>query len=122
MTNLRLNKILWILITTLALMVAVMGVVSPSIYTTLIDPSFVPGQIAQDWLTIVVAALLYYLILTTKSSDTRRQLTIIGIIGSLCYLYAIFSIEQVYNSLYLVYLALFSISFFSTIYAIVSLR
>jgi hypothetical protein len=121
MQNLKLNKILWFVISSLVLIVATVGLVVKNLYVGLVRYDFIPTTFAQDILTIFLVFGLLYLIYTTKKSDIKKQLVIIGIISSFCYLYAIFSIEQVYNSLYLAYLAIFSLSFFSVIISINSL-
>lgn len=121
MRNLKLNKILWSTVTLLALVASVYGLINPSIYFGLFPLNFVAAQFSQDILTIVVCIILAYLILTTQQNDIKRPTVIIGIMGSLAYLYGIFSIERVYNVLYLVYLGILSTSFYSVIYSIVSL-
>lgn len=104
----------------LTFIVAVYGLLDKNIYTGLFPLKYIASQFSQDWLTVGVCILLVYLIATTREKDVKKPTIIIGIIGSLAYLYGIFSIERVYNVLYLIYLAIFSISFFSTIYAISS--
>jgi hypothetical protein len=121
MHSLKLNKILWFLISFLALIAAVMGLVIKNLYLGLVSYEVIATTFAQDILTILVVLGLWYLIYTTKKFDTKKHLVIIGIISSFCYLYAIYSIEQVYNSVYLIYLAIFSLSFFSVIVSIISL-
>lgn len=121
MHNLKLNKTLWFVISVLTLIAAIMGLVIKNLYLGLVRYDFIPTTFAQDILTILVVLGLWYLIYTTKKFDTKKQLVIIGIISSFCYLYGIFSIEQVYNSAYLIYLAIFSLSFFSVIVSTISL-
>ncbi len=120
--NLKQNKIIWSLITLLTFIAALTGILDNGIYTGLFPLKYIAAQLSQDWLTIGVCVLLTYLIATTRQNDTKKPIIIIGIIGSLAYLYGIFSIERVYNLLYLLYLTIFSMSFFSSIYAISSLE
>jgi hypothetical protein len=119
--NLRLNKILWGVTTLLAFFAAVYGLINNSIYFDLFPLNFIAAQIPQDWLTILVCIFLTCLIITTKSDSIKRPIIILGVMGALAYLYAIFSIERVYNVLYLVYLAILGTSFFSIAVTIYSL-
>jgi hypothetical protein len=122
MNHLVLNKVLWSIISFLTFIVAVAGLKTPQIYNNLISENLIAASFAQDILSIGVCLLLFYLIFTTQKSDTKKQLIITGVVASLGYLYAIFSIEQVYNQLYFVYLAIFSLSFFSVVYSLASLQ
>lgn len=121
MKNLVTNKILWYISTAIAVFVALAGIVDSSIYNQVMPVSFVPASFAQDLLTIVVGVVLAILIATTRQSDTKKQTVIIGIIGSINYLYAIFAIERVYNYLYLCYLAIYAVTFYSTVLSVKSI-
>ena len=52
----------------------------------------------------------------------RELIVVFGLLAFFFYAYGIYAIEQVYNWLYFVYLALFGISFYSLVYSITSLR
>jgi hypothetical protein len=120
--NLKTNKKLWSLTAALAMFVAIFGLAKPSIYDGIFEKRFIAAQFPQDILTILVALFLFYLIVKTKEQDIKKAIIITGINGALCYLYAIFSIERAYNELYLFYLAIFSLSFFSIIYTCISVN
>ncbi len=120
--NLKNNKILWGVTTLLTFFAAIYGLIDNNIYSGLFPLKFIAAQFSQDWLTIAVCLFLGYLILSTKPDSIKRPVIIIGIMGSLAYLYGIFSIERVYNVLYLVYLAILGTSFFSVVFAISSLN
>lgn len=122
MKNLKLNKILWSATTIFALIASVYGLLNNNIYRNLMSDGFVAAQYTQDILTIIVCIILAFLIFKTKEKSYKTQIVIIGIISSLAYLYAIFSIERVYNSMYLVYLVILSTAFYTTIYSISSFR
>ncbi len=96
------------------------GLIDNSIYDGLFPLNFIAAQFSQDWLTIVVCLFLAYLIFSTKPDSIKRPIIIVGIMGSLAYLYGIFSIERVYNVLYLVYLADPGHLFFSVVFSISS--
>jgi hypothetical protein len=118
--NLNLNKVLWGITTLLAMFAAIYGLMDNRIYSGLFPNKFIAAQFSQDWLTILVCLLLAYLIFTTRASSIKKPLIILGIMGAFAYLYAIFSVERVYNVLYLVYLAILGTSFFSIVFTISS--
>jgi hypothetical protein len=120
--NLRLSKIFWSITATFALLAALPGVLFKDIYVDVFAKEYLPGAYPQDVLTILVALSLFVLIATTKENDIRKQIIIIGLIGSLFYLYGIFTMERVYNSYYLLYAAVFASSFWSIIYSLSGFR
>jgi hypothetical protein len=122
MNALTRNKLLWILTTLLTLAAAVLGVVVSDFYGKVISADLVPAGYAQDLLTIVICLALLVLILTTKEGEIAKQVIILGIIGSFFYLYGIFVIERVYTLGYFLYLAIFSLSFWSMIFSVGSLK
>ena len=73
-------------------------------------------------LTILVCVVLLAVIFTTKENDLIRQVVILGIMGSFFYLYAIFAIDRVYNLAYYLYLAILSLSFWSLVSSLASLK
>jgi multisubunit Na+/H+ antiporter MnhF subunit len=118
MKNLTLNRILWMLIGALSLTVAVFGVIDPAIYEGVVSPTIMPGVFTQDILVIITAVLLLILTAITGRSALRKQIVILGILGFLLYAYGIYAIEQLYNGLYPVYLAIVALSFYSLVYAL----
>jgi len=120
--NLRLSKIFWGITAALAFLAALPGILFKDIYVGVFLKDFLPGAFPQDVLTILVALFLFVLISSTKENDTRKQVIIIGLIGSFFYLYAIFTIERVYNSFYLLYAAVFASSFWSLAYSLSGFR
>lgn len=121
-TNLRLSRIFWTLTTVCTLIAAAGGVMFKEIYTTVFAPAFLPGAVPQDVLTILVCLVLFFLIAKVKPEDVKTQVVILGLLGAICYLYAIFTIERVYNELYLVYAAVFALSFWSIVYSLSGFR
>lgn len=116
------NKVFWLIAAGLALLASVYGLLNNGIYRHLMPAGFIAAQYSQDILTIMVCALLLVLIYRTTEQSFKEPIIIIGILGSLAYLYGIFSMERVYNVLYLVYLAILSVTFYSVIYSISSFR
>jgi hypothetical protein len=120
--NLTLNKIFWSIPAILALLAALAGVLFNGIYLNLFPKDFLPGAFPQDILTIIVSILLLVLIKITRQNDVKRQIVIIGLLGSLFYLYGIFTIERVYNWFYLLYAMIFASSFWAIIYSLSGFR
>lgn len=120
--NLRLARIFWNITTAFTFVAALGGIVFRDIYNGLFPPAFMPGAFPQDVVTVLVSLLLFFLVATVKEGDVKKQVVIIGLIGSLFYTYGIFVIERVYNSFYLVYAAVFALSFWTSAYALAGFR
>lgn len=116
------NRTLWTITTLLTLSAAVWGVLYPGIYSEVVSSNLIPATYAQDLLTITVCFALLVLIFFTKQNDVKKQIVILGIIASFWYLYGIFSIERTYNLAYYLYLAIFSLSFWTIAYSLSSLE
>jgi hypothetical protein len=122
LTNLKTNKILWSVTTGLILVAAIFGVVLPHIYDGLFAMEFIPGALPQDILSILICLGLFFMISKVKEDSLKMQVIIFGIIASFFYLYGIFTIERVYNFLYILYAAIFAMSFWSILYALMHLK
>ncbi|MDW7675781.1 MAG: hypothetical protein SCK28_14725 [Bacillota bacterium] len=120
--NLGLNKILWMIIAVLSLIAALLGVVNPSIYNGLASNEVMPGVLSQDLMTILASITVIILVSIMKESDSKKQVVILGIIGYIFYAYGIYVIEIFYNSLYLLYMAIFGLSFYTLIFNVASVR
>jgi len=114
--NLETHKILWLLTALLSLAAALIGVINPAIYADLVGKDVIPGVFGQDLMTIAASVILLWLVSQTKESDSRKQIVVLGILGYLFYAYGIYVIEQVYNLLYYLYLAIFALAFWSMAY------
>jgi hypothetical protein len=57
-----------------------------------------------------------------REGEVRKQVVVLGVIGSWFYLYGIFPIERVYNAFYHLYAAVFGLSFWSLAYSLSQLR
>ena len=120
--NLKTNKILWTITAGLALLAAIIGVIVPHIYDAVFAKEFIPGALPQDILTILICIGLFILISKTRENSVKMQTVILGIIASFFYLYGIFTIERVYNFLYILYAGIFAMSFWSVVYSLMSLK
>ena len=120
--NLRTAKWLWGFTELLAIIAAAGGLLVKGIYDNLFQADYLPGAVAQDVITLLLSVFLLFLIYATKENDFKKQIIIIGVLGSQCYLYAILTIERVYNLFYLVYLAIFALSFWALVYSLAGFR
>ncbi|MEN8173608.1 MAG: hypothetical protein ABFS03_12115 [Chloroflexota bacterium] len=120
--NLRTNKILWILVAILSLIAALIGVFNQDVYSTVLRPDLLPGTISQDLITILAAMALVFLSLKTDDADTKKQIVVISLLAYIFYGYGIYVIERLYNSLYLLYMVIFSLSFWALVYSLLSIN
>ena len=109
--NMFANKVLWALTALLSLAAALVGVFSSDIYIKVVSPDIMPGVFGQDIMTIAASIIILILTVRIRPESWKKQVVIFGIIGYLFYAYGIYVIERVYTSMYLVYLAIFGLSF-----------
>lgn len=120
--KLSLQKLSWFIIGILSLYASLMGVTKPAVYSKVVTPQWLPGTISQDIITVFVSFLLLFLTITVKPKHVRLHIVVLSILFYLFYAYGIFVIERLYNSLYLIYMAILGISFWSIVYAFISLN
>jgi hypothetical protein len=120
--NLKRNKVLWLLIALMALVASLIGVVHQGIYQNLAALENLPAILSQDLITVLASITMLILIIRIDEDDFVKQLILFGIIGYLFYVYGIYVLGKFYNSLYLLYMAIFSLSFFSLIYGIANIK
>lgn len=114
--NLGTHKILWLLTALLSFTSSLIGVINPDIYVKVVSKDVIPGVFGQDLMTIAASVILLWLVFRTKEDDSRKQIIVLGILGYLFYAYGIYVIEQIYNLLYYLYMAIFALSFWSMAY------
>jgi len=120
--NLDKNRILWLFVALMSLIAALVGVTNPDIYSLVISTEIMPGVLSQDLMSIVASIVVLFLLIRIKEEDSIKQMVILGISGYLFYAYGIYVIERVYNLLYLLYMAIFGLSFYSIAYSVASIR
>ncbi|MCD4845780.1 MAG: hypothetical protein K8R25_14965 [Methanosarcinales archaeon] len=120
--NLGKNRILWLSVALLSLIAALVGVAKPDVYNQVISMELLPGVLAQDLMTIIASIVVLFLTVRIKEEDSIKQMVILGIVIYLFYGYGIYVIERFYNVLYFVYMAIFGLSFYSTIYSVANIR
>ena len=116
--NLKLNKTLWLLVAFLSLVAAIIGVFNQDIYSKVLGQDLLPGTISQDVITIIAGLALLFLSFRTDKAGIKKQVVIVSILAYLFYGYGIYVIERIYNSLYILYMAIFSLSFWTLVYGL----
>jgi hypothetical protein len=119
--NLRLNRLLWILVSLGALVASIIGVANPAIYDGVTSAKVLPGVFTQDILVLVTAPIALVLTVLAKERDFRKHVIVLGIVAFFIYAYGIYSIEQLYNYLYPLYLAILGAAVYTLIYGFSSL-
>ena len=120
--NLKANKILWISIASLSLVAACIGVFNQDVYEKVISYDLLPGTVAQDVITIIASVVLLSLSLKANDTDKKKQIIVVSLLAYLFYGYGIYVIERVYNWLYLLYMAIVALSFWSVVYALTNIN
>ncbi len=116
--QLKFNKTLWVTCSILALIAGIIGVFDMNIYQKVVSPNLMPAVFTPDLLTIIASVTALVLIYRLKNNDFKKQIIILGILGYFFYGYGIYVIERVYNPLYFIYMAIFSLSFWSIFSAV----
>lgn len=120
--NLGLNRLLWGVTGGTAIVAAVAGILNPSLYTGLVAETLLPGALAQDIISVLAGIGLLVLAALARPNRCRQQLLALGLLGYLFYAYGIYVIERAYNGFYLIYLAIFTLAFWSVVYGTANLR
>jgi hypothetical protein len=116
--NLKVHKVLWVLIAGLSLIAAGVGLFHPAIYSKVLSSELVPTILAQDAMTLVVALVILILGLSARQTDIKKQMVVISLLAYLFYGYGIYVIEQFYNALYMLYMAIFALAFWLIVFGL----
>ena len=116
--NLELNKKLWLLTAILSFFVSFISLINQTIYLKVVSQEILPGVISQDLITAIISIMLIFITLKIKEKDIKFQIVALSFLAYIFYAYSIYAIEQLYNSFYLFYLLLSSISFWSIVVAL----
>jgi len=112
------------LVSIMSLFSALLGFFYKNLYENVIltgvfKTTFVPGTISQDIIAIASSFIMFILILLyLKTEDNRLLISIIGLLSFYFYGYGIFVISAIFTSIYLVYMAIFSLSILGMIIGI----
>ena len=119
--NISNNRFLFILTGVFSLIASVAGLFYSQMYDHVVPAWIMPGVYAQDLVAILASVILLVVAVRLRPTEYRRGIVILGILGFLFYAYGIYAIEQIYTSLYPLYLAILGLSFFGLIYSLASL-
>ncbi|MCY7293157.1 MAG: hypothetical protein LH615_13345 [Ferruginibacter sp.] len=118
--NLKISFYLSIIATILAAIASGIGLFNAEIYN---DNAFVKSAwYANDWVTLVVAvpSLIIALVLS-KNGDFKPKLVWLGLMGYLFYNYAFYLFGAAFNNIFLLYVAIYTLSFFALIMGLAAL-
>lgn len=93
----------------------VVGLTHLGLYTPTTPERLIPGTVSQDILSLLTAAGLLLCLVAIQRGSGRSWLIWLGLEGYLLYAYGLYSFERVYNPIYLIYIAIFSLSLWSII-------
>jgi hypothetical protein len=113
LTHFKANRIVWGLTGLLTLLASAAGIGNPGIYEGIVAPAIIPGAYSQDLISAAAGAGLLYLALAPRSGRPKAQIIAFGLLGYLFYAYGIYTIERAYNGFYLIYMAIFGLSFWA---------
>jgi hypothetical protein len=116
--NLNLNKKLWLLTAVISLFVSLIGLSKQSIYSKVVSQKILPGVISQDLITFIISILLIFIAFKVKKKEIKTQIIALSFLAYIFYAYSIYAVEQLYNSFYLFYILLASLSFWSLVIAL----
>jgi hypothetical protein len=122
MSDFSTNRLLWLIIGLLAAGASAAGIWFPVMYEGVVADQVLPGVIAQDIISLIAALTLMTYAVSLNERDDVGHLIVLGLLVYFFYAYGIYAFERIYNWAYLAYLAIFSLSFFATIYEFVSFR
>ncbi|MEQ8236197.1 MAG: hypothetical protein ABRQ23_05435 [Syntrophomonadaceae bacterium] len=124
----RVTAIMTAVLSLLAFYASLRGVFYPQLYTDLlatgaITESLVAGSIAQDIISLPASAMLLLLSMYLLVRPVVKPLiAALGLAGYFLYGYGLYAFQGGYTSLYLIYLAIFSLSLYSLIVGLLSFR
>ncbi|MDF2614123.1 MAG: hypothetical protein K0S71_1909 [Clostridia bacterium] len=110
----------------MALFASIAGVFEKSIYGEALNAGTITefllvGSVAQDITFIPLALLLMLLsVMFLKRAGYKTLVTILGLVGNFFYGYGLYVMQGQYTSIYLIYLAVFSLSLYSMIFGLLS--
>lgn len=122
LTHLTGNRVVWGTAGALVLVASIPGIVNPRIYDGVVAVALLPGAFAQDLISTVAAVVLLALALVGAARRPQLELIALGLLGYLFYAYGILVIERTYNGFYLVYLAVFTLSFWGLVFGCTNIR
>jgi len=116
--KLEFNKKLWLITAFLSTFVSLISLINQGVYSNVVSQEIMPGVISQDFITFIISIILIFIALRVKKKEIKIQTIALSFLAYIFYAYSIYAIEQLYNSFYLCYLLLASLSFWSIVVAL----
>lgn len=118
----KLQKQIWILLFGMVLIASGVGILHIDIYKNVVSSELIPGALSQDLISFAVAVFALILTCVVKKHHIKIQIILFGLLGYLFYAYGIYVIERTYNMYYLIYMAIFALSFWAIIFGLADLK
>lgn len=121
-------SILMLIVSALSLFASLKGVFDENLYYDVYQAGAMPenliwGSQAQDIISIPLAVLLAVMtFLFLKKHSMKSFIMMIGLAWYFFYAFGLYTLQGQYTSIYLVYMAIFAISFYSIIIGVLSLK
>jgi len=122
MRNLRIHKIVWLIVFVLSFTISGLSIIFQDLYQGVVSQEIIPGTIAQDGMTLILSVLGFGLVLSVKANKRVTQVLILSILFYMFYAYSIYVIEQIYTSFYIGYILIVAATFWALIFALLSIN
>ena len=122
------TAIMMLILSVLALFASLKGVFDPTLYHEVYLAGTIPedliwGSQAQDIISILFAVILaVFTLLFLKNESMKKYIIMLGLTWYFFYAFGLYTIQGQYTSIYLVYLAIFGLSFYSLAYGILGIN
>jgi hypothetical protein len=122
----KITAVMTLIMSVLIIFACIQGIMRESIYNDVLTAGTITeflltGSRAQDIIFIPLALLLIILsILFIRRPDYRVLITIVGLCSNFFYGYGLYAIQGQYTEIYLVYLAIFSLSIYTIVLGLIS--
>ncbi|MBU3146678.1 hypothetical protein [Clostridium sp. CF012] len=122
----RITAVMTLIMSVLIIFACLAGILNESIYNDVLSSGIITkflliGSRSQDIIFIPLAVLLAFLsVLFLRRPGYKLLITIIGLCGNFFYGYALYVMQGQYTTIYLVYLAIFSLSIYSIVLGLLS--
>ena len=103
MRRLDTNRIFWLVVVIIALIMALVGVAKPEIYDPVVSPEIMPGVFSQDLMTIMASIIILFWIVRIKEKEVIKQMVILGILG-----YFFYGMEFTSSNKFILYFTFFT--------------
>lgn len=120
--------VLTIVISVLALFSSCMGIFQQSLYEEVVKARTMPGSLiwssrSQDMVSILIAIVLIGVAVRfLKKPGMKSFISMIGMSWYFFYAFGLYTIQGQYTSIYFIYMAIFSLSFYSMVGGALSLK